>query len=187
MGDLFSMYTGINADKMIDFQPINIFRINLFENISNMRERSPRLRCVGYISMLEVYTKLLREIEIEVVQSCGNNDIVVNAIKDPSIAVSIYKLDDVRDSNTKFSIKEGLYLYDRNILKEYQSRLESKIKKQGEKVASTPQGVEDTVKSEVEIKLDDIRAKYGVSVAKMMFNAAVSGLDSKGVHEAIIE
>ena len=59
---------------------------------------------------------------------------MVNAIKDPSITVSIYKLDDVRDSNTKFSIKEGLYLYDRNILKEYQSRFESKIKNKGRRL-----------------------------------------------------
>lgn len=188
MGDLFSMYTGINADKMVDFQPIKyLFESICLKNISNMRERFPRLRCVGYISMLEgIYEAVERDRDRSSSKLWCNNDIVVNAIKDPSITVSIYKLDDVRDSNTKFSIKEGLYLYDRNILKEYQSRFESKIKKQGEKVASTPQSVEDKVKSEVEIKLDDIRAKYGVSVAKMMFNAAVSGLDSKGVHEAII-
>lgn len=182
MGNLFLAYTNIKSDKMVDYQPIkNIFEITCLRNISNMRERFPRLRCIGYISLLdEIYEAVEQIRDKSSLKVWCNNEIIIDAIKNPDIVVSIYKFDDVKDGNTKFSIKDGLYLYDRGVLKEYQRRFKEKVKNQIKNDIE-----DDKNKSSIEIKLGQIKEKYGLSMAKIAFNVAVSGIDQDEVRNVI--
>ncbi len=183
MGNLFELYTQTKSDKMMDYTPIkNIFEYCCARNISNWRDRFPRLKYVGYISHLEeIYNAIdgqdkKNSLEDRVKPWC-ENEFIIQSVKNDSQVISIYRLDDINLLNTKFSIKEGLYLYDRDKLKAYANKLEEAIKKN--RPGNKNMGTKNSIKSDIEEMLDVIYNRDGAAMAKVAIMASTESAEDR--------
>lgn len=160
---------------------LNMFVLANGLDVKDIRNRFPRLRCVGLISELgkildmdfdrgkpgidnlEDWKKLwiLREKNIEL-------------IKQSKSLMMVNELNDVSELNTNFSLRTGIYKFDRDILSPFVDDLTRRVNEYLKGLRKV-QKEESTQKSKLEILLDEIVAQNGEVEAKKVLLLALSG------------
>lgn len=169
-------------------------------NIKDLRARYPRLKVVGLISNLgkileyskdrgnsslknvedSIKTWVKMESNIELIKSSGSL-VIINEINS-----------DLDKYNTNFSLRDGIYKFDRDILSytfsDYEKRVKEylKEKSKGESLQGKNEvDIEDirTEKSSLEELLDTIEETQGLADAKSVLILTLSGVSVKEVNE----
>lgn len=138
-------------------------------NGKDIRRQFPRLKAVGYISSLgDIYDSVQGKPGIDSIEdmkgSWLNSPVIQKEIKNPKTNIKVYKVDGVPALNTSFSVKEGIYEFDRVILAEYKESLQQRVDRyfeseRAKKVEEKKIEAENTLeneKSELEVTLDKI-------------------------------
>ena len=113
-------------------------------------------------------------------------------IKESNSIVIINKLDsDLEALNRNFIVRDGVYKFDDEILREFVEDLKNRMLKYARDYRDSKDGLENTVdsseavKNEVEQNLDAIEAESGLNVAKMTFHLSLATM-SKSQAEKVI-
>lgn len=136
-------------------------------NGKDVRKQFPRLKAIGYISNLgDIYDSVQRKSGIDSLEdirgSWLDNAIIEREIKNPQTNIKIYKIPNVPALNTEFSVKDGIYEFDRIVLDSYRDSIKQRIEryyesKRGKQIEERKKEAEDTLnneKSELELTLD---------------------------------
>lgn len=189
MGNMFNVYEKATSE-LINSEPIKVlFETACLKGVKNLSERFPRLRCIGYIQHLEdIYHKVIPKSGEESLEDMMKpwcvNEYVKILIKEPLSAVSIYNIPNMTKLNTKYSLKDGIYMYDRDVLKDYFMSLEVRItdyyrNKRDNAIDSKKEALVNKVKkskSSFEITIDEIYAKEGINGATIAIRLALDGI-----------
>ena len=130
-GDLFEYY---KEPRKNNEEPIKkILETACLSDGCKLEERYPRLKCVGYISNLEMlYNQVPKKPGIKDLEDLNEvwclNDLVIKGVKSGETIISIYEISKP-SFNIKYSIKESLYKYDKEVLKPYFEDIKAKIKR----------------------------------------------------------
>ncbi len=189
MGDFFQLYKP-GTVGMLPAEPIKVlFDCACLKGIKNVQDRFPRLRCIGYIEHLEkIYHNIPSKSGAESLEDSMKpwyaNMLVGAAIKDPNSTVAIYNIPGVKKLNDKYSVKDGIYMFDREILLDYFSNLSLRIKEyskneKGKEIEAKKSKLVEQVKntkSSLETTLDEIYIKEGPEKALIALKIAMNGI-----------
>jgi hypothetical protein len=166
-----------------------MFETACLKGVKDLRERFPRLKCVGYIEHLEtIYPKVQQKGGTESIEDMmrpwSTNALVREAISSNETSVSIYNVPGAKPLNTDYSLKDGIYVYDRDVLKDYFINLDARIKDyaRGQRDQKLDEKKEElikkvqTTKSSFEVTIDDIYAKEGVKGATLALKISLNGM-----------
>lgn len=192
LGDFFRLYAPGQC-KLLPPGPIKmLFEVAALRGVKDIRDRFPRLRCIGYIQELEaIYHRVPgkpgEETIEDMVKPWYTNAYVGAAIKNPNCAVSIYNIPNVPKLNMVYSVKDGIYVFDRDVLRDYfsmqESRIKSYIAEQRDK--RVDEAKEELVKkaqkakSGFELTMDEIYAKEGPRGALAALKISMRGLSEE--------
>lgn len=146
----------------------------------DVRSRFPRLRVVGYIQQLErVYRMVDYKPGEETVEDMGKlwcaNEIVKVAGADPACRILLYNIPGVSKYNLEYRTREGIYLYDLEVLQPYFEKRNKRIIEYKQRRAKEQEEQIVTVKSEIEKQLDEMYERDGAEVVtkaiKIMFTS----------------
>lgn len=153
--------------------------------------RFPRLRCVGYMEALEkIYKNTPNKRGVESIEDMlkpwYSNVLVGEAIRSPNTNVAIYRLQNVGRLNSKFSLKDGVYLYDKEVLQGYFEGIQLRIKQfvsshRDKEVDSRKEVLEDKLnraKSSFEMIMDDVYEKEGRDKAALALRISFAGFSA---------
>lgn len=195
---LQSIINNAGGRKINSDLPQRIFEDANGGNIKSIRERYPRLKCISMISNLEQvinnqfnkgnsgstedFSKLWIENEINkglVEQS--NSVIILNTL-----------FDDIGKVNRNFAIRDGVYKFDAEILKDYFISIQNMILKEARdkrdskiENKSTRKVFNTNVTDKVELEINKIISESGSNNAQIIFNIALSTL-AKSQAEGIL-
>lgn len=134
------------------------------ETVSN---KFPRLKVIGYIQQLaRVYSLVGYKKGSDSVEDMGRmwcfDPVVKTAGADPNCTILLYTIPDVPRLNTTYRLRDGIYLYDKNILKGYFENRVAAIKN-NYSISKENQAnkVCNETKSEIEITLDEMYERDG--------------------------
>lgn len=191
-GDVLAYYMN-RLPTMMSTEPLEaMFNQTCLKGIKDMRDRFPRLRAIGYIEHLdEIYNTLGDKPGSESLEDMKkpwcDNGIIREAIESNETAVAIKKYTDISSLNTNYSLKDGIYVFDRDVLKDYFVGLETRIKdyareqrdkaldKKKEELIKEVQ----TAKSRFEISIDNVYAAEGPEGALIALKLAFEGLSKE--------
>ena len=185
-GDLLMLYK--SGERSLE--PIKVlFEIACLADGCKLSDRYPRLRCFGYISHLEdIYRVVPLKPGIDSIDDLMkpwyNNSILINAVKSGSCNAAIYDVPGVPALNPKYSVKDGIYAFDREVLRSYFITLETRIKDyiRNRKLSEADKKKEALIKevkktkNSLEIMIDEIYAKEGAEQAAKALRIAFDGL-----------
>lgn len=166
-----------------------IFKQVCLEGNQEIIERFPRLKTICYIERLdELYNMTPKNRGTRSLISMNaawyTNETVVRSIKDPNCVVALYKVLGIPNLNTKYSLKDGIYLFDREVLEPYFKNMETRINdykraqeaKEIDKQKSLLVKKANEAKSSFEITLDEIHEDSGNDAVRIAFVSATKGL-----------
>ena len=148
------------------------------------QNKYPRLRVVGYIQQLaRVYKMVDYKPGVETVEEMGKlwctNNVVKAAGADPNCNILLYDVPNIPKLNTKYRTREGIYLYDLEVLQPYFEERNQKILKYKESVSKHQEEIKID-KSEIEVLLDEILERDGeefvAKTIKIMFTNKEDGI-----------
>ena len=169
------------------------------KNIKSIRNRYPRLKSIVLISNLDNILeqnydrgKTNTDAYSEYGKFWLESEINTQLIKESNSIVIINKLDsDLEALNRNFIVRDGVYKFDDEILREFVEDLKNRMLKYARDYRDSKDGLENTVdsseavKNEVEQNLDAIEAESGLNVAKMTFHLSLATM-SKSQAEKVI-
>lgn len=189
MGDLLSYYMQTSSGMASNEPIVKLFEIACLKGIKNMRDRFPRLRAIGYIQHLEdIYTRIKeqpgKESLEDMMKPWYKNALVKQAIESSNTGVAIKEFTDIPVLNPNYSLKDGIYVFDRDVLKDYFVGLETRIKDyyREQRNKALDQKKEElikevqTTKSRFEISIDNIYAEEGPEKALLALRLSLDGL-----------
>lgn len=197
-GDLMNYYKASGVGKV---EPIlTLFQAACLSDGCKLEDRFPRLRCFGYVSHLEdLYNSIPLKPGTDSIEDLSKpwymNDLFISAVKSGACIAAIYDVPGVPKLNTKYSLKDGIYLFDREVLKDYFVALEERIKqyqksKQLSEIdkqkAELIRKVKST-KSSLELMIDEIYVKEGAEQARIALKLAFDGLKKSEVESILNE
>ena len=159
--------------------------------IENLRDKFPRLRYIGLISELSTILNMKYEKGKSIMMDDKNIPWAtfkgnIDLIKRTHNLLTISELESIDE--TSFAIRQGIYRYDRDILKPFIDKYIDKIKRGNEGVSvgsggggSGAGGVESVVgsggvkKNALEDALNDIEARIGLNELKRALMIALAG------------
>lgn len=158
----------------------------------NVRNKFPRLRIVSLISELSNvlknnYDKGKTNIDSieESIKLWVESEVNINLIKQSNSLMVINKIDkDIPKYNTKFSLRDGIYRYDNEVLVDY---VEGYKKRVQERTKEVKKEIVRTAKSDLEILLDDVEEKRGRNDLKALLLIALDGMPKEEVEQAFKE
>lgn len=194
-GDLLMYYK--SGEKSVE--PIKtIFEAACLSDGCKLADRYPRLKCIGYISSLE---EIYNAIPIkpgadsldDMMKPWYNNNVLIEAVRNGSCNAAVYDIPGVPKLNAKYSVKDGIYLFDRDVLKDYFLALEERIKQyqKGKRLSEVEKQKEELIKkvkntkSGLELLIDEIYAKEGAEKARLALRITFDGLKKSEI-EAIL-
>lgn len=168
-------------------------------NTKSIRNRYPRLKCIAMISNLDDVLnqhydrgKTNTDAYTEYGKYWFEHEINNQLIRDSNSIVIINKLnDDIEALNRNFTVRDGVYKFDSEILKDFVADLQNRMLKYARDLRDARDGVNQsndevvTTKSEIEQQLDEMEAQSGLNVAKMTFLLSLSTM-GKSQADAII-
>lgn len=181
---------------------LNMFLRANSANIKDIRNRFPRLRVVGLISELSKILDAkhdkgrvdLSNLE-ESIKLWVESETNIELIKQSKSMIMINKLDkDIPKYNTKFSLRDGIYKFDRDILKNYFESYEEKVKeftriKKDTTIEKSSIEIKDTrtEKSELEVLLDNLVRERCLADAKSVLLLSFAGSTVNEIEEVFME
>ncbi|MEM4385662.1 MAG: hypothetical protein QXD03_03850 [Candidatus Anstonellales archaeon] len=167
----------------------NMFTLATFKDIQDLRNRYPRLRVVGLISELDSILSMGFSKGKNIKDIIGEetlwykDSINMELIKQSNSLIVINELKDVGKVNKKFIVRDGIYKYDRDILKNfvnlYTSKIDEYLYKPVEEVKTDV--IERLEKSDMEVYLDEIEASRGAGDVRNILLLALDGLSNQEV------
>ena len=126
---------GIGCDELLDRLqsgkrgyiksgiPLKMFNIANTEGVNNIRTRYPRLRCIGLISNLSYILSKdfdrgktgIDSLE-DSIKLWSKMDRNIELIKQSNSLIVMNELDDIKGYNINFSIRDGIYKFDKEVL-----------------------------------------------------------------------
>lgn len=202
--ELYSRFIDIQTGgyipgKIIESRlPLQIFEDSNGANIKNIRTRFPRLRTVSLVSNIDVLIERpnatnLREGLTSTVAELGLK--WFSHIKGlGASSISSFVLNDVPfDSSvqTEFSIRPGIYKFDKQILEPYAAEYKNKVlelgRKQRDAQSGTQKTEENTVKSEYEQYLDQLISDKGESITRAAIQLTFARSSKEEIDKAFSE
>jgi len=189
-GNLYNRYSNMKSTSLIEAETLRkVFDRICKGNSKHISERFIRLRTIGLISNLaDVYNNLEQKRGTMSLEDSMKpwymNDIVANSIKNPECVVAIHNIENVPKMNTKYSCKDGIYAFDRDVLMQYFSTMETRIndyrhsinsKKIDDKKDKLAKRLDGT-KSSFEITLDSIYDREGPQAAAISLQSSMFGV-----------
>ena len=174
-------------------------RANSADKIS-LRNRFPRLKCVGLISELSTILSVAHDKGKPGLDSIEDSIILwskretnIALIKQSNSLMSMAELkEDIQIYNTNFAIRDGIYRFDRDVLKDYFSDYERRVKdfiraeKNKGAVQIQPEEIETGTraeKSELEKLLDNIAETRCIADAKSVLILSLAGATISEVND----
>jgi hypothetical protein len=191
-GDLTQYYSNENNK---DHLPIKaLFEVSCLQNIASLQDRYPRLKVVGYVRELdELYRRSKVSID-KITKRVNTWYSMIKIVETNPCAHALYVISE-DNLNTKYSIKEGIYKYDKYVLKPYFEAMKKKInehKKMEErqktkdiKDIKVGVSVKKTEKSALEVMLDGIYEREGPEKAELSFRFIVRDFSRDKVLEVL--
>ena len=149
------------------------------ESISN---KFPRLKVIGYIQQLaRVYDLIGYKKGSDTILDICNlwcfDPVVKTAGADPNCTILIYNIPNVPKLNTTYRLRDGIYLYDKEVLKDY---FESRVAYMKNYITTCKEnqnkGIINNTKSDIEVTLDEMYERDGeeftAKAVRLMFNNA---------------
>ena len=175
--------------------PLDMFLHANMGNVQDLRSRYPRLRVVGLISELGKILELpfdrgktgLDSLE-DSVKLWVKSDVNVELLKKSNSLIVVTQVnEDIPLYNPKFALRDGIYKYDEEVLREYFSGYARRVDARGS--GRSLKKVVDTKveKSELEILLDNIQDKYGTKEVRNTLLLTFSGRPINEMEEAFAE
>lgn len=195
---------GLGCDKMLETYIANkrgytqsdialqMFMVANSANIKDIRSRFPRLKCVGMISELgkilgAAYDRGkpgLDSVEDSILL-WSKRDINIALIKQSNSLIAMNELkEDIPIYNTNFSLRDGIYRFDRDILRpyfaDYERRVKDHLRAEVGQRATKSDTAEVTAdekieKSELEILLDNLTETRCLADAKSVLILSLAG------------
>ena len=188
-GNLFAELTATsNVGITRSTLPYELFDFACLKG-QNLKSKFPRLRVIGYIQQLDrVYNMIDYKGGKETVEEMSklwcSNKVVKVAGADPNCRILLYDVPGSTKYNTEYRSREGIYLYDLEVLKPYFEERKQRI---NEFRAGLSTGVKEAEvikveKSNIENILDSIYERDGEAFVektiKIMFTDSKSRLDT---------
>ena len=197
-GDLFR-YFSTNRGGTADASCLKeLFRLSCLPGVSDVKDRFPRLKAIGYVENLEALYRSItfknKQTLIDYLTPVYMHENFQMVLNDPSSSAYLIIFDnDIL--NSKFSLKDGIYKYDLEYLKSYFELLSERIEahKKEKYLETKAKEREDSIKkinnmkSVVEICLDEISEKEGLDKAINDFRIMLKGLSKNEVMEILNE
>ena len=172
--------------------PVEMFTLANMGNVKDIRNRYPRLKVVGLISELGKILDVKYDKGKPGLDSVEDSnkmwyrlDTNVELIKQSNSLIIINELrGDIPRYNTNFAVRDGIYKYDRDILSNYFSAYEKKVKEYLRKKPDDEEVTVDcerTVKSELEELLDDVVVTRSMADAKSILLLTLTGYTLKEI------
>lgn len=168
-------------------------------NIKNMRTRFPRLKCVGLISELD------KVLQVGIYKGNQNIDSLeasarmwleeptnIEIVKKSNSLMMICKVNsDLPHYNTNFSLRDGIYKYDQEVLSKFFEEYAQRVKNKARENQASRQKqdevkqeeVVNTTKSELEELLDSMEGECSQADIKSVLYITVSGCKKSEVDE----
>lgn len=182
LGSLYQTMTSKGTTNIQSGAVLNLlFEYACLNKGEQMSRVFPRLRVIGYISMLDRVLDMYRpkageESGKDLMTPWYCNPIVSKAAQDPNVYVAIYKVPNVSAANFKF-VTRSFYCFDVEVLEPHFEKLKSKLSAEQ---AARRKGMEATNKdSDLKKLLDDIESKNGLQAAKQMLVVMLRLSDNK--------
>lgn len=172
-------------------------------NIKNMRSRFPRLKCVAMISELDSILSVRSYKGNQNIDSLEASakiwlelDTNIKLVKMSNSLMVICKTNkDIPYYNTNFSLRDGLYKYDKDVLRpffdSYTQRVKNKYREDNKKTEKQVevQSTEDirTEKSELEQLLDSMESNSSKADIKSVLLISLAGCKNSEVEEIFSE
>ena len=148
----------------------------------DIRTKFPRLRVIGYIQQLDrVYNMVGYKGGEESVEEMGklwcSNKIVKAAGMDPNCRILLYNVPNVSKYNTEYRSREGIYLFDLEVLQPYFENRNKRINEFKAGIVKKGSEVVNTNKTQIEITLDEIYNRDGEAFIERVINEMFTSRD----------
>lgn len=190
-GELLESYINGKRGLVQSNLPTDMFFLANNGNIKDLRTRYPRLRCIGLISELSSILnqkydagELLSDVS-DSEKLWVKRDSNVELIKQSNSLVIMNDLhSDISMLNTTFAVRDGLYKFDAEVLKQYFDKYTAEVSKYKE-IKLEQQ--EKSARSSFEVTLDNVYDKLGQENAKSVLMLSLSGLAVSEVNKIFSE
>lgn len=162
-----------------------MFKESCGQGITSIADRYPRLQTIGFIENLEEMYSMCDNGKSSDTFERWKDYAVGSLLDDHGISYSICETRNNKDWIKEWSVKEGIYVFDRNILKPYADKI--KMKYANAAKAESERKVE-SAKHPIEARLDALLNKEGQDfvialLASMLINREISSETIKGFSE----
>lgn len=196
MGNLYNTLTTPGAKVASDVVR-NLFTLSAGKGAKELSERYPRLKIIGYVQLLEeiyksVGTKLGGRTTEGSLTNWANIEEVRSILMGNRGVTSLHLVQKSSTTlNTKFSVKDGIYKFDKEVLRDYFESLKHQMevyRKQQLHRADTDKKEQilkkaDAIKSAIEKGMDEVYLLEGMQGTKILLKIATAGLSKEEIGE----